>query len=125
MLLRVTLGAALVGQGARSALEGLASPSGGALDLLAILTGSALVAGTLTPAAGLASVGLSLLRPVATTLAPGARGLEGGAALALLAVMGLTVALLGPGAYSVDARLFGRREILVPRRAPGRSPDAP
>jgi uncharacterized membrane protein YphA (DoxX/SURF4 family) len=26
------------------------------------------------------------------------------------------LALLGPGAYSVDARLFGRRVIVVPRR---------
>jgi len=27
------------------------------------------------------------------------------------------VALLGPGAYSIDARLFGRREVIIPRRA--------
>jgi hypothetical protein len=33
--------------------------------------------------------------------------------------MGLTIALLGPGAYSVDARLFGRREIVVPRARRG------
>jgi hypothetical protein len=25
------------------------------------------------------------------------------------------LALLGPGAFSVDARLFGRREIMIPR----------
>jgi hypothetical protein len=25
------------------------------------------------------------------------------------------IACLGPGAFSVDARLFGRREILIPR----------
>jgi hypothetical protein len=28
--------------------------------------------------------------------------------------MVLTVAGLGPGAFSVDARLFGRREIIIP-----------
>jgi uncharacterized membrane protein YphA (DoxX/SURF4 family) len=34
----------------------------------------------------------------------------------LLAVMmAISLALLGPGAYSVDARLFGRREITIPR----------
>jgi hypothetical protein len=54
---------------------------------------------------------------IATTVAIGA---------SLLAITGLiappleviipaiTVALLGPGAFSLDARMFGRREILVP-----------
>ena len=34
-------------------------------------------------------------------------------------VVGLTgaIALLGPGAFSIDARLFGRREVFIPRRA--------
>lgn len=27
----------------------------------------------------------------------------------------LALAVLGPGAYSLDARLFGRREIIIPR----------
>jgi hypothetical protein len=30
---------------------------------------------------------------------------------ALLAVLGATLAMIGPGAWSVDARLFGRRHI--------------
>jgi uncharacterized membrane protein YphA (DoxX/SURF4 family) len=29
-------------------------------------------------------------------------------------VMAVAIALLGPGAFSVDARLFGRREIVIP-----------
>jgi hypothetical protein len=44
-------------------------------------------------------------------------------ALEGLSVMAVTVALLGPGAYSVDARLFGRREIVVPRASRGRLDD--
>ena len=28
--------------------------------------------------------------------------------------LAVTIALLGPGAFSLDARMFGRREILVP-----------
>ena len=29
-------------------------------------------------------------------------------------VLAAVIALLGPGAFSLDARLFGRREILIP-----------
>jgi uncharacterized membrane protein YphA (DoxX/SURF4 family) len=33
------------------------------------------------------------------------------ASSALLAVFGATLAMIGPGAWSIDARLFGRRHI--------------
>ncbi len=48
--------------------------------------------------------------PEANLFPPARLGLFAGA---------VTVALLflGPGAYSVDARLFGRREIVIPRRS--------
>ena len=36
---------------------------------------------------------------------------------ALFAVIALAVICLGPGAYSLDARLFGRREITIPTRS--------
>lgn len=38
-----------------------------------------------------------------------------------LAVLALSIAMLGPGAWSVDARLFGRRRIDVDRKR-GRRP---
>jgi hypothetical protein len=31
-----------------------------------------------------------------------------------LIVMALVAVLVGPGAYSLDARVFGRREIIIP-----------
>jgi uncharacterized membrane protein YphA (DoxX/SURF4 family) len=34
---------------------------------------------------------------------------------AALAVLGLTLALIGPGEWSVDARLYGRKHIVPPR----------
>ena len=37
---------------------------------------------------------------------------------ALFAVITFAVICLGPGAYSLDARLFGRREIIIPTRSP-------
>ena len=36
--------------------------------------------------------------------------------LAFIAINAVALALLGPGAYSLDARLFGRRELVVPPR---------
>jgi uncharacterized membrane protein YphA (DoxX/SURF4 family) len=36
-------------------------------------------------------------------------------ALAFLAAVAAGIVLVGPGAYSVDARLFGLREIIIPR----------
>jgi putative oxidoreductase len=34
----------------------------------------------------------------------------------LLGALGFALAMLGPGAWSVDARLFGRRRIQIPQR---------
>ena len=31
-----------------------------------------------------------------------------------IVVLSTAIALLGPGAFSIDARMFGRREILIP-----------
>ena len=83
------------------------------LGAFSLLCGVALVTGTLTPAAAVVSAVLCVARGAVPTAA--GDGLANGVALALLGVMGTCVALLGPGAFSVDARLFGRREIVVPR----------
>jgi hypothetical protein len=34
----------------------------------------------------------------------------------VLAALGATVAMIGPGAWSIDARLFGRKHFEIPRR---------
>ena len=33
-----------------------------------------------------------------------------------IVVLSTAIALLGPGAFSIDARMFGRREIFIPSR---------
>ncbi len=34
----------------------------------------------------------------------------------VLAILGLTVAMIGPGMWSIDARLYGRKHLVDPRR---------
>jgi hypothetical protein len=43
-----------------------------------------------------------------------ARGFDGGVLMLSIAV-GIALAMLGPGAYSLDARIFGRRVIVFSR----------
>jgi putative oxidoreductase len=40
----------------------------------------------------------------------------GGGIFILLAILGATLAMIGPGAWSVDARLFGRRHYEIRQR---------
>lgn len=75
---------------------------------LTIITVILLIGGLWTPAAGIAQALLQFYNNPpgidATDLSP-----------MLWAAVGLCVAMLGPGAYSVDSRLFGRRRIDVRR----------
>jgi uncharacterized membrane protein YphA (DoxX/SURF4 family) len=87
-------------------LAGLAAGS------LAIASATPLLIGLMTPVAGTALA-------IAMALLWFPHPLEGvfldPVASVLVAVNALAVAFVGPGAFSVDARLFGRREIFVPR----------
>ena len=69
---------------------------------VAVLSAVLLAAGFMTPVAGVLGVAAALL--------------GGAPAWAGLAVIAAALVLLGPGAYSIDARLFGRREIVIARQ---------
>ncbi len=92
------------------------------LGVLAAASGTSLLIGFMTPfgvVIGLATVGLALLWPP-----PGIHILtDGKLAALLLFIAAAAVALLGPGAFSLDARLLGRREISIPRRPSGPAED--
>ena len=84
---------------------------------LAVLTfagGAFLLAGLMTPlvavlvAAGAIGIALSRL-PL-----PGEVVFDDYLAIINLIVLSIAIALLGPGAFSLDARMFGRREITIP-----------
>ena len=89
-----------------------------------VVCGVALTLGILTRVCStLVGLGyaLALFMPIDVAMLSGRDG--GAAAVSLAAAAAL--ALLGPGAFSIDARLFGRREIFIPAAHRRRSPRDP
>ena len=113
-LLRAVIAAAALTDGA-SYLAGANSAVAAWLSgLVALAAGSFLLVGFLTPiaaliaAAGALAVGLSLLPACSPNF------LDSRSAFVLAFTILIAIAGLGPGAFSVDARIFGRREIIIP-----------
>ena len=79
--------------------------------------GVLLLVGLLTPFAASAS---GVLQVTARTFADSASaGIQApNEFAAFLVAVAIAAAILGPGAYSLDARLFGLREIIIPRSRP-------
>jgi len=77
---------------------------------LAIASGAALVVGCFTP---FTSVVLSSSILLFWFPSPAAGLFLDKIAALLIVADGIAVALLGPGAFSVDALMFGRREVLI------------
>ena len=114
LLLRVVVGGAATIQGAVH-LTHMNEPTAltGISAALAVVSGLALVAGFLTPVSG-AVAGLTIM-VIATWTPPDTSVLIDRLAALFVVVDAAALALLGPGALSMDARLFGRREITIPR----------
>jgi uncharacterized membrane protein YphA (DoxX/SURF4 family) len=117
LLLRVSVGVTALAAGA-GVLADHGPPATGAavISLLAVGVGALLLIGFLTPGAAitvvLGSAGLTL---------PGCPALSGGLLDAkpttgFIIVMAIAIVLLGPGAFSLDSYLFGRREIVIPHQ---------
>ena len=115
VLMRLTVSLSAIVQGANTLIGSHAHIFGCAIGSLEILVGIALMMGFLTPIAGAcASLG-NLANGVSWSLT--SDGNSNAIVSFYLFVICVAITLLGPGAFSLDARLFGRREIIIPGRS--------
>ena len=105
LLLRVLVAVSVIVQ-TTAYLRAAETLAGWSIVALLLASAACLLLGFVTPVAavliGLTSLGLAFW----TTSYP-IQELE-------VVVLATVIALLGPGAFSIDARMFGRREILIP-----------
>ena len=113
--MRITLGITVIIQGAAYFYD-QSDPAVSIviIALLAIAVGSLLIIGLMTPFAAftvfLISVGTAMTIIPSINLYSPATYLP----TIYIIVISVAVVMLGPGAFSLDARMFGRREIIIP-----------
>ena len=105
LLLRLGIGIALIYFGAASLSVEIPAPITVAQNLIAAAAGLFLLAGLWTPIVA----GLIALDQIWIAVSLQSSGRNGKLIHAFLAMLSASVAMLGPGAWSIDARLFGRR----------------
>lgn len=91
------------------------SPSLTAIGIANLLVGLALGLGAMTPLSGSLVAADVLAVSFSWLPAPENNLFSTPLPAILVFVVALAVVFLGPGAFSLDARLFGRREIVIPR----------
>jgi uncharacterized membrane protein YphA (DoxX/SURF4 family) len=111
LLVRLCLGTGLIYVGIVEFLATTSDAVTFAENLFAIVAGTLLLIGLWTPLAG----GLGALEEAARLLSLYATVREVAWIHMLFAVLSLSIAMLGPGAWSIDARLFGRKRFDLDR----------
>ena len=115
LLLRAVAGLTLLIQGAAYLNDGRNLKFDALVAVtVAFVGGISLLAGILTPITSLLVVLSTIGYTFSWLPAPSANLLDSKLAVINVIAMVTAIAFLGPGAYSLDALFFGRREILIP-----------
>ena len=105
LLLRVLAGGALINRGlAAIGAEGHTGPA--AAQIAGAAAGLMILGGMWTPVVGILA---GILEAWIGFTEPGTYPFA-----IMLAGLGISLAMIGPGAWSIDARLYGRKQILPP-----------
>ena len=96
----------LVGAGLLYCLVATGGGTVAAPQVIGALAGVLLIAGLWTPVAGILAASAEAWVAFSS---PAHAGIPAG-----LAVLGVTLALIGPGEWSIDARLYGRKHFVPP-----------
>ena len=125
MLLRVVLGFTAIAQGSLYFTNSRSSSSGFlALGCLLVAAGLGVLIGFLTPVAGVLLVLMAAGVAVRFLPLPDPSLIDPGLPAVLMVGVAAAITLTGPGALSVDGRMFGRREIVIPPMPRSQPPES-
>ncbi len=113
LLLRMAIGATLVAQ-AVPCLSGAQDPRL-TYCLLALVSGASLIVGFLTRIVAAIAATLVASATLLSLTSSSVGSLRSHPLDLNMIVVAVAIALLGPGAISLDAVLFGRRKVIIPR----------
>lgn len=83
--------------------------------LLTVLSALLIIAGYRTRVAAVAATVAIVVGMIFCTGGPGLQVLDSRTTEVFAIMIAAALACLGPGAFSLDSRLFGRREIVIPK----------